>query len=141
MPAQALAGQRRQSSRGYPARAIAGRRRVSWLPAGAPRGYGGQAQPAPRLDNAPRREQGEVGKGLAGALLRAVVLEVHLGGLAVLDGDFLGLGAVLLVPGLERVLAGRNVGDLERAVSAGNRLVRVLGNADVPAHPWMHVAL
>src|SRR5439155_4477740 len=44
---------------------------------------------------------------LRAALFGAVVLEDHLGVLALLDGHFLGLGAVLLVPGLERVFARR----------------------------------
>src|SRR5438876_4015298 len=79
--------------------------------------------------------------GLAGGLFGAVVLEGGLGGLAGLDGDFLGLGAVLLVPGFDRVFARGHVVDLERPVCAGHRLQAVLGNADVPAHPGMHVAL
>src|SRR5690242_3400532 len=78
---------------------------------------------------------------LRSALLRPVVGELHLGRLAGLDGDFLRLGAVLLVPALDGVLARRHVVDLEAAVRAGDRLQRVLRHADVPAHPGMDVAL
>src|SRR5919201_3188013 len=78
---------------------------------------------------------------LAGALLSPVVLECHLGGLAGFDGHFLRLRAVLLVPRLERVLARGHIVDLERTVGAAHRLQAVLGDADVAAHPGMHVAL
>src|SRR6266850_7263459 len=77
---------------------------------------------------------------LRSALFGAVVREVCLGGLAGLDGHFLGLGAVLLVPALHRVLAGGHVLDLEGAV-LGDRLETALGHAGVPAHPGMNVAL
>src|SRR6266446_5699797 len=45
-----------------------------------------------------------IGRGLRPSLFRAVVLEVDLRGLAGLDGHFLRLGAVLLVPAFARVL-------------------------------------
>src|SRR5207248_8977496 len=74
---------------------------------------------------------------LAGGLLGAVVLEVYFDRLAFLDSDVLFFCPVLLVPGLDRVLAGRDIVDLDRAVRAGHRLVGVLGDADVAAHPGM----
>ena len=44
--------------------------------------------------------------------------EVHLGGLAFLDFDFLGHHARFAVGGLDLVFPGRDIGDLERAVLA-----------------------
>src|SRR5207249_3795080 len=79
--------------------------------------------------------------GFLAALLAAVVLEVDLGRLARLDRDVGRLAAVLLVPGLDRVLAGGHVADGEAARLAAAGLQRVLGDAGVPAHPRVHVAL
>src|SRR5581483_8344794 len=57
------------------------------------------------------------------------------------DGDRLRRGAELLVPRFDRVGAGRQRLDVERAVRVGHREVRVIEDADVGVHPAVHVAL
>src|SRR5690349_20359716 len=68
-------------------------------------------------------------------------LEAHLGRLLRLDGDLAGLRAQALVPGLERVLAGRHLGDRVRAVVGGHREEGVAGDGHVAGHPGVDVAL
>src|SRR5205814_3478714 len=67
--------------------------------------------------------------------------EREIRGLAFLDGDLGGLGAELLVPRLDRVLARRDVLDLETAVGARGGEEGALRDHDVAHHPRMHVAL
>ena len=56
--------------------------------------------------------------------------EIHLGGLAFLDFDFLGHRARFAMGGLNLVFAGRDIGDLERAVLAGDGEVGMIRDCD-----------
>src|SRR6476646_7524657 len=77
----------------------------------------------------------------AGKWMSAAEGEVDGGGPALVDLDLTFLLAELLVPGLDRVLTGRHVGDREGPVGTGDREVRVIEHADVAVHPGMDVAL
>src|SRR2546421_5699172 len=66
--------------------------------------------------------------------------EAHLA-LAVLDRDLAVLLAVLLVPGMDGVVAVRQaLGKRELAVLVADREVRVVDHGDPRSHPRMHVA-
>src|ERR1700739_2085485 len=67
--------------------------------------------------------------------------EVHLVGATGPDDDLPGLPPQLFMPSHERVIAGRQVADIEAAVLGSHGEVRVLEDGHVAPHPRVDVAL
>src|SRR5262245_7372179 len=104
------------------------------------------ASAAPKRKSAVRRSRPARGTvvvifTIAESTELSLEVEVHGFGFAPADRHVLRLGAVLLVPGLDDVVAGRQVLDLEDALIVGHREERVVEDARVGAHPLVNVAL
>src|SRR5664279_2388540 len=76
-----------------------------------------------------------------GAGLLDLQREINLAGLAFLDFNVLRHYARFAVGGLDLVFAGRDIGDLKRAILAGDGKVGMIENADPGEHPRVDVAL
>ncbi len=84
------------------------------------------------------------GPGAASTILaRALGLENELQNFRLIgfDGDLLSQHAVLFMPSLQRIVAGRNVFQIEGAILVGDREVRMLEDRDVALHPRVHITL
>jgi len=67
--------------------------------------------------------------------------EIHGLRIAAGDGHFLGLLAVGLAPGGDRVISRGQVRQLEFAVAGGDRVVRIFHDCECALHPRVDIAL